>query len=138
VAAREGVPREGVVPIRVRYPEVDRMGVAHHSHHFVWFEIGRTELMRDRGVPYARVEEEGIFLPVIEATCRYLGPVRYDDRLLIRTMVARSSAVRVTFTYAIERESDGAIVAKGSTTHAAIDGRGRPRRLPTSLTELLD
>ena len=121
----------------MRYPEVDRMGVAHHSHHFVWFEIGRTELMRERGLPYAAVEEEGIFLPVVEASCAYRAPARYDDRLRIRTRLREAGPVRVVFSYRVERAADGVLIATGSTTHAAVDGRGRPRRLPGRLRELL-
>ncbi len=130
--------RESVVQIRVRYPEVDSMGVAHHSHHFVWFEIGRTEWMRERGLPYARVEREGTFLPVIEAECAYRAPVRYDELVSVRTRLSEAGAARVTFTYRVEREGDGALLATGSTTHAAVDGAGRPRRLPAALRELLD
>jgi len=114
------------------------MGVVHHTHFFVWFEIGRTEWMRERGLPYARVEQEGIFLPVIEASCSYRAPARYDDRLRVRTEIAEAGAVRVTFAYRIERAEDGVILATGRTTHAAVDRHGRPRRLPAALRELLD
>lgn len=124
--------------IRVRYPEVDRMGVAHHTAHFVWSEIGRTELMRGRGVPYGRVEDdEGILLPVIDASCTYHAPARYDDLLHVRTTVSGVRGVRVTFSYRIERETDGTLLASGSTVHAAVDRSGRPRRLPASLRGLL-
>jgi len=123
--------------LRVRYPEVDRMGVAHHASHLVWFEIGRTELMRSLGMSYARLESDGIYLPVTEATCAYRAPARYDDLLRVKTEIVRASAVRVAFTYLIERESDGALLATGSTSHAAVDQRGRPRRLPVRILELL-
>ncbi len=126
----------GIVQIRVRYPEVDRMGLAHHTSHFVWFEIGRTELMRERGVPYRTLEEEGILLPVIVASCSYVAPVRYDELLRVRTTLSETGPVRATFTYRIERESDGLLLATGSTTHAAVDQRGRPRRMPTALKGL--
>jgi acyl-CoA thioester hydrolase len=128
---------DGVVQVRVRYPEVDKMGVAHHSHHFVWFEIGRTELMRARGMAYSRLEDDGIYLPVIEAACTYRAPVRYDDLLRVRTTLAETGPVRLAFTYTIEREADGAVVATGRTAHAAVDGQGRPRRLPKAVLELL-
>jgi acyl-CoA thioester hydrolase len=111
------------------------MGLAHHSHHFVWFEIGRTELMREAGLAYARVEEEGLFLPVVEARCAYLAPVRYDDRLTIHTSLEPGTGARVRFTYRIVRDEDGAVVATGSTTHAATDRRGRPRRPPAALRD---
>lgn len=128
--------RAGTTSIRVRYPEVDRMGVAHHSHHLVWFEIGRTELMRDAGLTYAEVEDDGVLLPVIEARCRYLAPVRYDERLTVHTGLEPMRGARVRFIYRIERDEDGVVVATGSTTHAATDRGGRPRRLPPSLREL--
>jgi acyl-CoA thioester hydrolase len=126
-----------VVELRVRYPEVDRMGVAHHSNHFVWFEIGRTELMRARGVTYRRLEEEGILLPVIEASCSYHAPARYDDLLRVHTRIESATAVRIAFTYRIESEADGRTLATGATQHAAVDRGGRPRRLPARLRELL-
>ena len=131
------MPREATTEVRVRYPEVDRMGVAHHRVHFVWFEIGRTEWMRQAGLPYSRVEAEGIHLPVIAATCAYHAPARYDDLLNVRTTLGGMTAARATFEYRIERGADGALLAAGSTTHAAVDATGRPRRLPESLRRLL-
>ena len=130
--------REGVVQVRIRYPEVDRMGLAHHANHFVWFEIGRTEFMRERGTTYAHIEEEGITLPVIEAACRYAAPARYDEQLIVRTTLTGVRKVRITFSYRIERETDGTLVATGSTTHAAVDRHGRPCRLPDRLWGLVD
>jgi len=127
----------GEVQVRVRYPEVDRMGVAHHTVHLVWFEIGRTELMRARGLAYAGLEDEGIFLPVIEASCVYRAPARYDELLVVRTEVTESGPVRVAFEYRIEREADRILIATGSTRHAAVDRRGRPRRLPPAVRERL-
>ena len=128
---------EGVVQVRVRYPEVDRMGVAHHANHFVWFEIGRTELMRERGVTYASIEEEGLFLPVVSASCTYRAPARYDEVLRVHTALAEAGPARVTFSYRVEREADGLLVATGTTTHAAVDRQGRPRRMPARLRGLL-
>jgi len=126
-----------IVELRVRYPEVDRMGVAHHANHFIWFEIGRTELMRARGVTYRRLEEEGILLPVIEAACSYHAPARYDDLLRVHTRIESATAVRIAFTYRVESEADGRTLATGATQHAAVDRGGRPRRLPARLRELL-
>ena len=128
---------EGFVELRVRYPEVDRMGVAHHSHYFVWLEIGRTELMRARGVDYRRLEDEGLFLPVVEASCAYLAPARYDELLRVHTRVESAGGVRVSFSYRIERQPDGRLLATGTTRHAAVDRNGRPRRLPGTIRGLL-
>jgi len=113
------------------------MGVAHHANHFIWFEIGRTELLRSRGIDYGRLEDEGIFLPVIEATCAYRAPARYDDFLRVHTRIEGASAVRVSFTYRIESDPEGLLVATGGTRHAAVDRNGRPRRLPAGIRELL-
>ena len=126
-----------VVQLRVRYPEVDRMGVAHHANHFIWFEIGRTELMRARGVTYRRLEDEGIFLPVIEASCAYHAPARYDDLLRVQTRIEGATGVRIAFVYRIESEADDRLLATGTTRHASVDRNGRPRRLPARLRELL-
>ncbi len=79
--------------VRVRYPEVDRMGVAHHSHYLAWFEIGRTEMMRCLGCSYGKMETEGIFLPVVEVSCRYRAPARYDDLLEVETSLAAATTV---------------------------------------------
>ena len=128
---------EGFVELRVRYPEVDRMGVAHHSHYFVWLEIGRTELMRARGVDYRLLEDEGLFLPVVEASCAYLAPARYDELLRVHTRVESAGGVRVSFSYRIERQPDGRLLATGTTRHAAVDRSGRPRRLPGTIRGLL-
>jgi acyl-CoA thioester hydrolase len=132
------MPHEGIVTVRVRYPEVDRMGIAHHRNHFVWFEIGRTELMRERGLAYAAIEAQGLFLPVIEAACSYHAPARYDELLRVRTALRMLGAVRATFAYRLERESDGRLLATGTTVHAAVDRQGRPRRLPATLKTLLE
>jgi acyl-CoA thioester hydrolase len=130
--------REATAEIRVRYPEVDRMGVVHHRVHFVWFEIGRTELLRQAGQTYAEVESQGIYLPVVAASCAYHAPARYDEVLTVRASLSGMTAARATFDYRIERRADGALLAAGSTTHAAVDATGRPRRLPDSLRRLLD
>jgi acyl-CoA thioester hydrolase len=111
------------------------MGVAHHSHHFVWFELGRTEWMRERGVPYAQLEEqEGVFLPVVEAGAEYHASARYDERLSITTRLTWVRRVRMRLEYEIRREDD-ALVATGFTVHAALDRSGKPRRLPEELLQ---
>jgi acyl-CoA thioester hydrolase len=127
----------GTAQVRVRYPEVDRMGVAHHANHLIWFEIGRTELMRSRGAAYARLEDEGLLLPVIEASCAYRAAARYDDLLKVTTEVVEVGRVRIAFSYRIERQADGLLLATGRTVHAAVDRGGRPRRIPAALRELL-
>src|SRR5262249_7317063 len=103
--------------VRVRYPETDRMGVVHHSHYLTWFEVGRTEWMRDRGRSYAEMEKDGIFMPVVEARCRYLASARYDEEIEIETRLAEATRIRIEFRYAVSRAADGRLLAEGSTVH---------------------
>ena len=114
----------------MRYAETDKMGVVYYANYFVWFEVGRTDLLRGAGWTYREMEVDGISLPVIEAHCDYRQPARYDDELEIRTVGALRSPVRVEFTYEVVRPSDVVLIATGRTVHASLNPDGRPRRLP--------
>jgi acyl-CoA thioester hydrolase len=114
----------------VRYAETDQMGVVYHANYFVWFEVGRTDLLRSSGWTYREMEADGLSLPVIEAHCDYKQPARYDDELEIRTEGALMSPVRVAFSYEIVRPADEELLATGRTVHASLDRGGRPARLP--------
>jgi len=119
-----------VAHVRVRYPEVDRMKVAHHSHYYVWFEIARTELMRERGVPYAQLEAEGIFFPVIESGAEHMRAARYDEMLRVEAEIEKIAGVRVTFRYRVFGEEGGRPIAAGFTTHACTNAQGGVARIP--------
>jgi len=121
----------------VRYAETDRMGVVYYANYLVWFEVGRTEWLRETGWTYRAMEHEGLSLPVIEAHCTYKLSAEYDDELEIRTTGRRVSAVRLAFDYEIVRRADAAVVATGHTVHATLDRSGRPVRLPARVKELL-
>ena len=121
--------------VRVRYAETDRMGVVYYANYLVWFEVGRTEWLRRTGWSYREMEQDGVSLPVIEAHCDYRRPARYDDEIEIRTRATRLTPVRVRFDYDVRRED--VVVASGYTVHAALDGAGRPRRLPARVAEVL-
>jgi acyl-CoA thioester hydrolase len=123
--------------IRVRYAETDQMGVAHHTSYLVWFEAGRTEFIRDRGRSYAQIEADGWLLVVVEAHCRYLRPARYDDLLVVRTRLGEAGPATLAFDYEVARRSDGEVLARGTTVHAAVDRTGRPRRIPDEVRRLL-
>jgi acyl-CoA thioester hydrolase len=116
--------------VRVRYAETDQMGVVYYANYFVWFEVGRTDLLRGSGWTYREMEADGVSLPVIEAHCEYKQAARYDDDLEIRTAGTLVSPVRVAFSYEVIRPADSLTVATGRTVHAAIDRAGRPCRLP--------
>jgi acyl-CoA thioester hydrolase len=114
--------------IRVRYAETDRMGVAYHANYLVWFEVGRTDLIRDLGYPYTQLESEGIFLPVIEAQCAYLKPVHYDDELEVHSNILEQRGARLTIGY--ELFCAARLSAKGFTVHAFMDSEMKPVRPP--------
>jgi acyl-CoA thioester hydrolase len=113
------------------------MGVAHHAEYFAWFEVGRTDLLRNCGCTYRDLERDGLHFPVIEARARYLRPARYDDLLEIRTRLSSVTGVRVAFDYEVHREGTDGPLATAFTEHAAVDGRGRPRRLPEAVRRSL-
>jgi acyl-CoA thioester hydrolase len=122
--------------IRVRYAETDKMGVVYYANYLVWFEVGRTDLLRGSGLSYREMEVEGFSLPVIEAQCSYRQSARYDDDLDIRTTGTLLSRVRVRFNYEVVRAADEAVLAEGYTVHASLDQDGRPRRLPDRIATL--
>ena len=124
--------------VRVRYAETDKMGIVYYANYFVWFEVARTDLLRNAGWTYREMEAEGVALPVIEAHCEYRQSARYDDELDIRATGALLSPIRVEFAYEVVRPADSALIAIGRTTHAALDMNGRPCRLPQRVRALLD
>jgi acyl-CoA thioester hydrolase len=121
--------------VRVRYAETDAMGVAYHANYLVWFEIGRTDLLRALGWSYRDMEASGVNLPVIEVSCHYRRPARYDDELEIRTTGQLTSGVRMEFTYELAVRGDDRLLAEGRTAHAAVGRNGKPCRLPVRITE---
>jgi len=125
------------INIRVRYAETDKMGVVYHANYFMWFEVGRCELLRAIGKSYRDLEAEGIRLPVIEAHCEYKSPALYDDELVVKTRGNLLSPARVEFLYEISRPADGILNAVGRTVHASLDTNGRPCRLPEYIGALL-
>ena len=106
------------------------MGVVYYANYLVWFEVGRTDLLRHAGWSYREMELEGFSLPVIEAHCEYRQSAKYDDDVEIRTTAALVSPVRLRFDYEVARAADGVTLAQGHTVHATLDRDGRPCRLP--------
>ena len=117
--------------LRVRYAETDQMGMVYHSNHFIWFEVGRGELLRQMGFSYRDMEsEDNRFIAVEEATCRYRAPVRYDEEVLVRTRLKSARDSMVHFGYELVRLSDGALLAEGETTHIVTDAQMKIAVLP--------
>lgn len=124
-------PKVSEIPIRVRYAETDQMGVVHHANYFVYFEMGRTEALRSTGLDYRSIEERGYLLVIVKVACRYRSPARYDDELILRTTLERTTQVRIDHTYQLLRGTT--LIAEGESTLACVDKAGNPQRLPPEL-----
>ncbi|MCK6446554.1 MAG: acyl-CoA thioesterase [Planctomycetes bacterium] len=126
--------------LRVRYGETDQMGVVHHANYLLYFEEGRTRMMRELGVPYSEIEKQGWALPVRKADLRFRQSARYDDELLVRTRIGRLGGASIEFLYEVVNAETGQLLATGTTELACIDLRTPERRvamLPESLRTLL-
>jgi acyl-CoA thioester hydrolase len=123
----------GEITIRVRYAETDRMGLLHHANYLVYFEQGRTELLRSRGYSYKDLEDQGYLLVLTRLQVRYRCPARYDDLLTLRTTVERTTSVKIEHKYEVFR--DGVLLAEAHTTLGCVDRDGRVQMLPDFLRE---
>jgi len=119
------------IEIRVRYAETDQMGFVHHANYLVYFEMGRVELLRSRGMSYRDLENAGFLLVVVKATVRYHRPARYDDLLRLKTTVTRVTAARIDHRYELYRGTE--LLAEGETTLACVDREGNVQRIPDVL-----
>ena len=120
--------RQHEIEIRVRYQETDPMGLLHHANYFTYFEMGRTELLRAAGGNYRRMEQEGLFVVVVKAECRFRRPARYDDLLRVRTSIARVTLAKIEHEYQVFRGVEQ--LAVGRVTLAVVDREGKARRVP--------
>jgi acyl-CoA thioester hydrolase len=121
---------ESRVQVTVRYAETDMMGVVYHGNYLPWFEVGRTTLLKELGLPYRQLEAEGYRLPVLEVGAKYVRPALYDDTVTIVTRLAEKPALRIRLEYEVRRGEE--LLATGHTVHAFIDRTGRPVRPPAS------
>ena len=124
--------------IRVRYAETDQMGIVYYANYLVWFELGRVELLRSIGLAYSRLEaDHGCILPVIDVSCRYKSPARYDDEILIETRPAMLRGTVLKFAYRLLRKGHGgeknALLAEGETTHVVCDDQLQRKPLPEKI-----
>jgi acyl-CoA thioester hydrolase len=116
--------------LRTRYGETDQMGIIYHPNYYIYFEMGRTEFLREAaGMSYKEMEATGIMLPLAETHCKYRIPAEYDDELVVRTSIKEITVARITFTYKLLRNTDGVILAEGETMHAFTNMQGKPLNL---------
>lgn len=118
------------VKLRVRFAETDQMGIAHHSAYVVWMEAARVEWLRERGLSYRQLEDEGVSLAVSGLELGYRSAARFDDEVEIETKLVEARSRRFRFNYVLTRPSDSALLASGATVHVPTDESGRAIRLP--------
>jgi len=126
--------KKNLTTYRVIYGDTDQMGVAYYANYLRWFEIGRTEWLREIGSPYSDIERTGLRFPVIQVSCRYHRPAHYDEELVIETVLASLRRASLVFRYRVYRRRDHVLLSEGETKHACVDGRGEITRIPSSLT----
>jgi acyl-CoA thioester hydrolase len=130
-SAKKHLPGVCETKLRVRYAETDQMGVVYHANHFIWFEVGRVELLRQLGFSYREMEEKDqCFIAVVDARCRYKAPARYDDEITVRTHLKSVRQSVIHFGYELIRTNDRLLLADGETTHIVINAKMKSRVLP--------
>jgi acyl-CoA thioester hydrolase len=123
---------------RVIYGDTDQMGIVYYANYLRWFEKGRSEFLREVGLPYTIIEERGFHFPVVEVSCRYLEPARYDDLVQIETALVERGRASLTFDYTLRRDSGRSTIATGITKHACTDRAGRIIRIPQIVLDALE
>ena len=129
--------KKNISNIRVIYADTDAMGIVYHTNYIKWFEIGRTELLRDMGITYAAFESRGFNLPLTKAYCHYMLPARYDQILLIETVIEYIKRASVKFNCAIWDEMQEKKLVEGYTVHACTNGEGKIVRIPEDVMAMI-
>lgn len=119
------------ITIIPRYCETDQAGVVHHTVYPIWFEMGRTELLRENGLAYSKLEKAGTFFVVADLTVKYRRPAYYDEQLHLTTECTKITPARVEHTYTLKRASTGLLLAQGTSILACVDPEGKVRRIPS-------
>jgi len=126
---------KNLTKIRVTYADTDAMGIVYHTNYIKWFEIGRAELLRERGIPYSQIETMGYNLPLTEVHCYYLQPARYDQIILVETEIVYTRRASVKFIYVIFDEKKEKILVEGESVHACVNRQGKIVRVPLEIVE---
>jgi len=124
--------------IRVRYIEIDQMGVVNNVNYFKWLEEGRVELLRDLGIPVIEIERDGTFLMMVETQCNYLAPARYDELLIMETRVSHVGTKSMRFDYQVLRRDRSQVIARAYSVHVCTDRAGRSKPVPPELRTILE
>lgn len=127
--------KKNLTRIRVIYADTDAMAIVYHTNYIKWFEIGRAELLRELGIPYAQIERSGYNLPLTEVSCHYLYPARYDQIVVIETEIVFLKRASLKFSYLIWDEKQEKVHVEGTSVHACINSQGKVVRIPADISE---
>lgn len=122
--------------IRVRYIEIDQMGVVNNVNYFRWLEEGRVEYLRDMGVPMIEIEKDGTFLMIVETHCNYLAPARYDEFVILETWISHVGNKSIRFDYQVIRRDRSEVIAKAHSVHVCTDKSGKSKPIPAELKSI--
>ena len=128
---------KGRVDIRVRYIEIDQMGVVNNVNYFKWLEEGRVEFLRDLGMPLIEIEKGGTILMMAETKCNYLSPARYDEELVLETSIVHVGTKSLRFDYLVRKNTGKKEIARAYTVHVTTDKTGKPKPIPPKLKKIL-
>lgn len=124
------------IEIRVRYQETDKLGIVYYANYYVWFEIARTEFFRSIGLPYAGMEQNGIYIVIANSSCQYKQPAYYDDRISVKSWISSVMNTSFTFEYEVVRGKD--LLAAGKTVQVVVNKDRKPVKIPSDIRELIE
>lgn len=125
--------------LTVRYAETDQMGIVHHSVYPIWYEAGRTDYIKMFGISYTEMESAGVMMPLINLTCHYGIPAKYEDVVVVETRATKLSAAKMVLYYEVKRKSDGVLLGSGTTEHGFVDSKTfKPINVKKKLPELFE
>jgi len=128
-------------PLIVRYAETDQMGIAHHSNYPIWFEAGRTDFIKKMGMPYSKIEESGILLPLLELKCKFIGMCKYEDEIVVKTYIKEHTGTRLLFHYEVCKVGSDKVLTEGETLHVWTNSNLKPvniKKYRPEINELIE
>ena len=129
---------KNLTKVRVIYADTDAMGIVYHTNYIKWFEIGRSEILRQFSLPYTEIEAMGYNLPLTEVSCNYLSPARYDQILVIETEIEYVRNASIKFNYIIWDERQEKKLVEGESVHACINSKGKVVRFPINISDKIN
>lgn len=120
----------------VRYAETDQMGIAHHSNYPIWYEVARTDLIKQIGMTYSEMEQQGLIMPLLELQCKYISAAYYEDHLIVEAELTKMSGVKLEVEYAVYREGDETLINVGKTVHALVGRNLKPVNIKKEYPEI--